>query len=771
MRRNLVVLGVLALVVGFASAADRQEVPTPAPVAAQTGSSFTPVAPVRVLDTRNGIGTNGSRTPVGPRRAITLDLSARVPAGATAVVLNVAGTGATAETFVTVYPAGTARPNASNLNLVAGDTRPNLATVALGPNRAVHLYNHLGSVHLIADLAGYYAPGAGSKYTPLSPTRVLDTRWADDIPALGPRGTQVVDLSGHVPRSATAVTLNVTGTGPTTGTYVTAWPTGAPRPNASNLNLDAGDTRPNLVTVALGTDRRVSLFNLNGQVDVLVDLAGFYTPEFGATFVPVAPVRVFDTRTGVGTTRAGALGPDTWVPVDPGTHVPANATAALLNMTGVQATAGTYVSVWSRDGRPDSAVSTLNLVRGETAANLAAVTLSTMEPVTAYNFRGSTDVVGDLAGVFVAPDAVCAYACAYTWGGNEAWALGTGRRVPSSATPAQVVGLSGVTALAGGGANRYALREDGTVWAWGQNVFGQLGGDWSAIGWSAVPAPVPGLTDVTAIAAGAYHALALRADGTVWAWGVNHEGGLGNGSVGGSDTPVRVSGLTGVTAIAAGDHGGYALRSDGTVWAWGSNANGALGDASLAEYALTPVRVSGLTGVTAIAGGGYGGYALRGDGTLWSWGSNRAGELGSGTTCDPRSGNGCLSRIPVRVVGLTEVTAVAGSPFGTGATAYAVTDDGAAWAWGDGTGGALGTGSAADSNAPVRVAGLDDVTDVAAGFHVGYARTADGTAWAWGDGTGGALGTGSEADSDVPVRVRLTGVTEVTPAGALVATP
>ncbi|MCT2586689.1 RCC1 domain-containing protein [Actinophytocola gossypii] len=754
MRRSIVVLAVLALVGGFASAGQRADVPEPAPVAAETGSSFTPVTPVRVLDTRTGTGT-----PVGPRGTITLGLTSRVPAGATAVVLNVTGTGATAATHVTAFPSGTTRPNASNLNLAAGDTRPVLTTVALGADRAVSLYNHNGRVHLLADLAGYYAPGSGAKYTPLSPTRVLDTRQADDIPALGHGATQVVDLSGHVPASATAVTLNLTGVGSTAITYVTAWPTGRARPDASNLNLPVGSIRPNLVTVALGTDRTISLFNHVGRVDALVDLVGFYTPEYGATFVPVNPVRVLDTRAGTGTTAAGAIAPNSRIPVLPGTHVPADATAALLNVTGVEASRVTYVSVWSPDGRADDAVSTLNLGRGETAANLAAVTLSTMAGISAYNHQGSTHLIGDLAGVFVTPGAACPYRCAHTWGGNEAWALGTGERVPSSATPAPVVGLSGVLALAGGGANRYALREDGTVWAWGQNVFGQLGGDWRAIGWSAVPAPVPGLTDVTAIAAGVYHVLALRADGTVWAWGVNHEGGLGNGTAG-SDTPVRVSGLTGVTAIAAGDHGGYALRSDGTVWAWGSNANGALGDASLAEYAQTPVRVSGLTGITAIAGGGYGGYAVRGDGTLWSWGSNRAGELGDGTRCDPRGGNGCLSRIPVRVSGLTEVTDVAGSPFTTGSTAYAVTDDGTAWTWGDGPG----------TNVPTRVPGLADVTDVAAGLHTGYARTADGSAWAWGQGTDGALGNGSDADSTVPVRVHLTGVTDISAAGALVAT-
>jgi len=411
----------LALVAGLVAGAERAELPAPVPVAVESGSAFTPTSPVRVLDTR-------ATGPVAAGRSVTLNLSTRVPAGASAVVLNLTGTAATRETFVTAYPTGTARPDASNLNIVAGDTRPVLATVALGTNRSVDLYNRNGTVHVLADLAGYYAPGTGSRYTPLSATRVLDTR-ADPPPALGPGASQVVDLTGKVPRSATAVTINLTGVGASAATFVTAWPTGQTRPTASNLNLNARDTRPNLATVALGADRKISLYNLAGTVDVMVDLTGFYTPEYGSTFVPRAPVRVFDTRTG-----SGALGPATRQAMDlDHTWVTPNVTAALLNVTGVSPTAATYVAVWAADGRPDGSVSTLNLVPGETAANLAAVAVSTMEPISAYNFRGQTNVIADLAGVFVTPDTPCAVDCAYTWGGNESWALGTGtsERQPS----------------------------------------------------------------------------------------------------------------------------------------------------------------------------------------------------------------------------------------------------------------------------------------------------------------------------------------------------
>ncbi|OLF17012.1 hypothetical protein BU204_13830 [Actinophytocola xanthii] len=777
----------VALVAGLAVAGNQPEVPTPVPVAADVGSSFTAVTPARVLDTRNAIGI-GTRTPVGPGKTITLNVSSRVPAGATAVVLNVAGISPTSATYVSVFPAGAARPATSNLNLVAGDIRPILTTVALGTNRGVTFYNNTGNVHLLADLAGYYAPGTGAKFTSLSPTRVLDTRVAPASP-LGAGATREIDLSTRVPVAATAVTLNVTAVGATKGTYLTAWPTGQTRPGVSNLNLNAGNTRANMVTVPLGANRRVSLYNLTGSVNAVADVTGFYTPGAGATFVPRTPVRVFDTRTGAGTTGVGPIGQDSRVPVNPGTHVPANATAALLNVIGVNPTASTSLTVWARDGRPDGSVSTLTLAPGEIAATPTIAALSTMEQLTAYNSRGSVHAVADLAGVFVTPNPACTLDCAYTWGGNESWALGTGQRVPKSATPAQVVGISGVRSLTGGrGATRLALRTDGTVLAWGQAPFGQLGAGWSAVGWSAVPTPVPGLDDATAIAVGRYHALALREDGTVWSWGANFEGGLGDGQLTDSAVPVQVSNLTGVTAIAAADATSYALREDGTVWAWGGNTNGALGDASLAEYAVTPVQVSGLTGVTAIAGAGSGGYALRGDGgTVWSWGANWDGELGSGTSCDPGTANGCFSRVPVQVSGLTGVTAIGATPAGShGATGFAVTNDGAAWAWGTNDRGTLGNGGACQANTragchspvPVRVSGLEGVTGIAGGPGVGYALRSDGSVWAWGENALGELGNGAGCGapatclSTVPVRVTgLSRASVVTPGGAIVPNP
>jgi len=177
----------------------------------------------------------------------------------------------------------------------------------------------------------------------------------------------------------------------------------------------------------------------------------------------------------------------------------------------------------------------------------------------------------------------------------------------NSSTPLQVPNLSQVVALAAGYGHSLALRSDGTVWAWGDNSYGQLGNGTTTN--SSTPVQVSGLSGIVAISAGGYHSLALRSDGTVWAWGENSFGQLGNGTATDSYTPVHVSSSSGIVAISAGGSHSLAVRSDGTVWAWGNNFAGELGNGTFTDSS-TPVQVSGLSGVTAIAGGGYHSLAL-----------------------------------------------------------------------------------------------------------------------------------------------------------------
>ena len=204
-----------------------------------------------------------------------------------------------------------------------------------------------------------------------------------------------------------------------------------------------------------------------------------------------------------------------------------------------------------------------------------------------------------------------------------------------------------VTAVAAGFDTGYALKADGTVWAWGYGNNGQLGNNSSAK--RLVPVQVSGLSNVTAVAGGGWTGYALRRDGTVWAWGNGSEGELGNDSMTGSDSPVQVSGLTNVTAIGGGAYTGYALRSDGTVRAWGFGNDGQLGNGGTATSTV-PVQVSGLSSVTAIAAGGWSGYALRSDGSVWALGlrcRRRAGQRTDRRQC--RAGAGVHSRAGGRI--------------------------------------------------------------------------------------------------------------------------
>ncbi|WP_198360488.1 Ig-like domain-containing protein [Thermincola potens] len=221
----------------------------------------------------------------------------------------------------------------------------------------------------------------------------------------------------------------------------------------------------------------------------------------------------------------------------------------------------------------------------------------------------------------------------WAWGINDQGQLGNGGQdLNPHKNPEQVPGLTGVTALAPGGYHVVALKNDGTVWTWGKNDSGQLGDGTYTSRFS--PGQVPGLTGVKAVAAGANHTVVLKTDGTVWAWGNNMYGQLGTSPsvLAKTYSPVQIPGIDSVVEIGAGIWHTLARRADGTVWAWGRNIEGQVGNGSASAVVDSPAQVSGLTGVTKVAAGGYHNLALRSDGTVWAWGRNDKGQLGTGNT-------------------------------------------------------------------------------------------------------------------------------------------
>ena len=205
----------------------------------------------------------------------------------------------------------------------------------------------------------------------------------------------------------------------------------------------------------------------------------------------------------------------------------------------------------------------------------------------------------------------------WAWGRNVYRQLGDGT-TNSRVYPVSVSGLSDVVAAAAGTEHAVALRSNGTVWTWGRNTFGQLG-DGSSIDRS-IPAQVSDLVDIVTVSAGADHTIALKSDGTVWAWGLNSSGQLGDGTTTNRMAPVRVGELTNVTMIATGDNHNLALKSDGSVWAWGSNYSGQVGDGTEITIRETPMQVGGLPTVMAVAAGTSNSLAIDEQGRVWQWG-------------------------------------------------------------------------------------------------------------------------------------------------------
>ncbi len=283
-----------------------------------------------------------------------------------------------------------------------------------------------------------------------------------------------------------------------------------------------------------------------------------------------------------------------------------------------------------------------------------------------------------------------------------------------------------VAALDGGAFHSVGLRNDGTVWTWGDNKFSQLGNGVSG-GQALVPTQVNGLSGITDVSAGAFHTVALKSDCTVWTWGYNVFGQLGDGTTIQRNFPVQVKGLSDIIAIAAGGYHTVALRADGTVWAWGDNSQGELGDKTTTQR-LTPVQVSGLTGVTALSGGPWRTFALKSDGTVWAWGYNYGGYnfgcLGDGTMIRRTS--------PVQVVGLSNVVAIS-TDAGMAVHTVALKSDGTVWAWGGNSWyNQLGDGTSLNSSVPVQVKGLSGIINVTAGSFHSIASKSDGTLWVWG---------------------------------------
>ncbi len=363
-------------------------------------SDYVPLVPVRLLDTRpeGQVGYTGGRPAAG--QTVQLDVTrtgtSNVPDDALAVALNVTGTNASVAGFVTVWPCGETQPTASNLNLRPGVISPNLVISKIGTGGKVCMFTQSGA-DLIADLNGYVP--AGSRYVPLVPERLLDTRppaqlgYTGSKPAAG--ATVVIQVTGagasKIPANATAAVLNVTGVDANAAGFATVWPCGAPRPTTSNLNLVAGGTSPNLIISKIGDGGRVCVF-VQSSMDLAADVSGFVPA--GSSYRPVVPERLLDTRDAL---EPAAGSTTELVIVGAGvTQVPAGTNAVVLNVTGIDAVADGFVTVWPC-GTTRPTASNLNLVSGGISPNLVIAKLGTGGKVCIY-IQAAAQLVVDVNG-------------------------------------------------------------------------------------------------------------------------------------------------------------------------------------------------------------------------------------------------------------------------------------------------------------------------------------------------------------------------------------
>lgn len=365
------------------------------------GPAYVPLAqPVRTLDTRTGTGAPKGK--LGPDGSLKLKVTgtAGVPADGTvtAVLVNLTSTGSTEDSHVIAYGGGT-RPNTSNLNTVAGRDVGNTAMVPVAADGTVTLYNHSGRTDLIADVQGYYGvkPQVRTDLHPVQAVRALDTRSGTGVPAgaLGPNASLAFKVRGPglLPDDAKVAVLNLTATGSSEDTYIAANPSFPV--SISNLNVSRGATVANQVTVPIAADGTVKLYNHVGNVQLIADLQGYYGAADNP-LVPLRPVRALDTRT---TGKPVSPAYDTVVDVRK-FGVPGNATAVLVNLTGLNA----RYEDWLAAGDPATTewtTSNLNLVPGAIVSNLALVPVHD-GLIEVVDHVGSTDAIVDIQG-YTAP--------------------------------------------------------------------------------------------------------------------------------------------------------------------------------------------------------------------------------------------------------------------------------------------------------------------------------------------------------------------------------
>jgi alpha-tubulin suppressor-like RCC1 family protein len=336
---------------------------------------------------------------------------------------------------------------------------------------------------------------------------------------------------------------------------------------------------------------------------------------------------------------------------------------------------------------------------------------------------------------------------AYAWGRNTgffntaAGQLGDNTTVNKSSPVSVSGGFTDWVQMSAGGYHSLAVRANGTLWAWGLNSGGQLG-DNTIVSKSSPVSVAGGFTDWIQVSGGLAHSLGVRANGTLWAWGDNAQGLLGDNTIVSRSSPVSVAGgFTNWVQVSGGRFHSLGVRANGTLWAWGNNGSGRLGDNTVVSKSSPVSVVGGFTDWIQASAGVNHSLAVRANGTLWAWGSNGSGQLGDNTIASKNS--------PVSVVGgFTDWVQASAGYHSLGVRA-----NGTLWAWGLNSGGQLGDNTTVSKRSPVSVVGgFTDWVQASASNHNLGVRS-NGTLWAWGFNSTGELGDNAIITRSSPVSV------------------
>lgn len=382
-----------------------------AAAAAPGRGGFVPITPFRLLDTRGAAGVPYVGPPFTGGEVRTFSTYAggnpQIPSGAVgSLALNVTAVGPPGNGYLTVWPAGETMPTASVLNYGPGQVVPNAVAVKVSAAGTFNVFAQTAT-NIVIDVMGYYANTGGAPegggFQGIPPKRLMDTRSRVGAARFGSGGTATLDVTdaGAAPAGAAAVVLNVTVTAPVGPGFLTVWPTGEGRPLASNLNYTAGQTRANQVTVKVGAGGAVNLF-AQTSADVVVDIMGWYAggaPTAGG-FVPLAPVRLMDSRTNVGDASYDPSTDSVILRIGGANGVPIGASAVSLNITAVFPVNEGYLTVFP-DGRARPLASSLNFVADDIVPNAVTVGLGAESGIEMYS-PAFLDVLADLAGYYTA---------------------------------------------------------------------------------------------------------------------------------------------------------------------------------------------------------------------------------------------------------------------------------------------------------------------------------------------------------------------------------